>query len=46
MTLDNMRANGVRSLAVTCELCHYEEALGADKWSDAALVRAFSRAPR
>jgi hypothetical protein len=23
MTLGNMRANGVRSLAVTCELCHH-----------------------
>jgi hypothetical protein len=24
MTLANMRENGVRSLSVTCELCHHE----------------------
>jgi hypothetical protein len=24
MTLANMRANGVRSLSVRCELCHHE----------------------
>jgi hypothetical protein len=31
----------VRSLAVTCELCHHEAVLGADDWSDAVLVCAF-----
>jgi hypothetical protein len=36
-----MRALGVRSLAVTCELCHHEAVLAADQWSDAVLVRDF-----
>jgi hypothetical protein len=40
ITLGNMRELGVRSLAVTCELCHHEEVLPADKWSDAVPVRA------
>jgi hypothetical protein len=44
MTLRNMRELGVRSLAVTCELCHHEAVLPADRWPDAVLVRAF--APR
>jgi hypothetical protein len=33
----------VRSLAVTCELCHHKAVLPADEWSDAVLVRAFPR---
>ena len=33
MTLGNMRELGIRSLAVTCELCHHEATL--------VLVRAF-----
>jgi hypothetical protein len=41
MTLGNMRSLGVRSLAVACELCHYEAVLAADEWSDLILVRAF-----
>ncbi len=36
-----MRELGVRSLAVTCELCHHEVVLTADDMSDAVLVRAF-----
>ena len=36
-----MRSFGVRTLAVTCELCHYETMLSAERWSDAALVRDF-----
>jgi hypothetical protein len=44
MTLGNMRSLGVRSLAVTCELCHHGAILGADLWPDAVLVRTF--APR
>ena len=28
MTLGNMRELGIRSLAVTCELCHHEATLG------------------
>jgi hypothetical protein len=41
MTLGNMRELGVRSLAVTCELCHHEAVLQADDWGDTVLVRAF-----
>jgi hypothetical protein len=44
MTLSNMRELGVRSLFVTCELCHHEAFLPADDWPDAMLVRTF--APR
>jgi len=36
-----MRELGVRSLAVTCELCHHEAVRLADHWPDAVLVRAF-----
>jgi hypothetical protein len=32
MTLGNMRANGVRSLVVACDLCHHET--NADNWPD------------
>jgi hypothetical protein len=31
MTLGNMRANGVRSLAVSCHKCHHETVINADK---------------
>ena len=41
MTLGNMRALGVRSLAVTCELCHHEAVLSAESWGDGVLVQAF-----
>ena len=41
MTLGNMRSLGVHSLAVTCELCHHEAVLPADRWPNAVLVRAF-----
>jgi hypothetical protein len=30
MTLANMRHNGVRSLAVRCEVCHHEATLNVD----------------
>jgi hypothetical protein len=40
LTLGNMRSLGVRSLTVTCEVCHHEAVLPADHWSDAVLVRA------
>jgi hypothetical protein len=30
MTLGNMRANGVQSLAVSCHLCHHRAILSAD----------------
>ncbi len=42
MTLGNMRELGVRSLAVTCELCHHGAILPVDPWSDAVPVRAFA----
>jgi hypothetical protein len=41
-TLGNMRELGVRSLIVTCELCH-RAVLAADGWGDAVLIRAFDR---
>jgi hypothetical protein len=34
MTLGNMRANGVRSLDVSCWQCHHRAILNADPWSD------------
>jgi hypothetical protein len=34
MTLGNMRANGVRSLAVSCWQCHHETVLSADPLPD------------
>ena len=41
MTLGNMRELGARSLAVTCELCHHEAVLQADRWPDEVLVSTF-----
>ena len=35
MTLANMRENVVRSLSVTCELCHHEAVMNADAFGDA-----------
>jgi hypothetical protein len=32
MTLGNMRANGVRSLDVSCWLCHHRSILSAEPW--------------
>jgi hypothetical protein len=34
VTLGNLRANGVRSLDVTCSLCHHRAILSADPWPD------------
>jgi hypothetical protein len=34
MTLGNMRANGVRSLDVSCWQCHHRAVLSADPWPD------------
>jgi hypothetical protein len=34
MTLGNMRANGVRSLAVRCPLCRHTAVLAVDAWPD------------
>jgi hypothetical protein len=35
MTLGNMREQGVRSLAVSCWLCHHGAVLTVDRWPDA-----------
>jgi hypothetical protein len=43
MTLANMRANGVRSLSVTCQLCHREALMNVDAFDDATPVPAFGR---
>jgi cytochrome c5 len=41
MTLANMRANGVRSLSVTCEVCHHEAVMNVDAFGEATAVPAF-----
>ena len=41
MTLANMRAQGVRSLWVFCDLCHHEAVLNVDRFSDDVPVPAF-----
>jgi hypothetical protein len=41
MTLGNMRSLGVRSLAVSCELCHHTAVLSAEPWSDHVPVPSF-----
>jgi hypothetical protein len=41
MTLGNMRANGVRSLDVSCWLCHHRAILSAEPWPDHVPVLAF-----
>jgi hypothetical protein len=41
MTLANMRENGVRSLSVTCELCHHEALMNVDAFDDSVAVPAF-----
>jgi hypothetical protein len=40
MTLATMRSLGVRSLAVSCMLCHHEARLGVDGYADDATVQA------
>ena len=39
MTLANMRAQGVRSLWVVCELCHHEAVINVDGYGDALPAR-------
>jgi hypothetical protein len=34
MTLGNMRANGVRSIAIYCWTCHHDAVMNADRWPD------------
>src|ERR1700682_5975836 len=41
MTLGNMRANGVRSLDVSCWQCHHRAILTADPWPDHVPVPTF-----
>jgi hypothetical protein len=41
MTLGNMRRLGVRSLAVSCMLCHQAARLDVDGYADDATVPSF-----
>jgi len=41
MTLANMRANGVRSLSIRCELCHHEAVLNVDGYDEGVAVPSF-----
>jgi hypothetical protein len=41
MTLANMRSLGVRSLAITCELCHHAAVLSVERWADHIPVPSF-----
>jgi hypothetical protein len=42
MTLGNMRANGVRSLAVQCVVCRHQSVLDVARWPDGVWVQAFA----
>ena len=46
MTLANMRAQGVRSLWVVCELCRHEAVLNVDCCGDAVSVPALPMGSR
>jgi hypothetical protein len=41
MTLANMRENGVRSLSVTCRLCHHGALMNVDTFDDAIPLPEF-----
>jgi hypothetical protein len=41
MTLGNMRAQDVRSLSVTCWLCHHGAVFAVDRWPDDLPVPSF-----
>jgi hypothetical protein len=41
MTIGNIRANGVRSLDVSCWQCHHRAIMSADPWSDDVPVPTF-----
>jgi hypothetical protein len=42
MTLANMRAQGVRSLWVVCDLCHHDAVLNVDRFGDGVPVPWFA----
>src|SRR5271167_2361008 len=46
MTLANMRANGVRSLDVSCWQCHHKAILSAERWPDDVPVPAPGSQPK
>ena len=39
----HMRENGVRSLAVSCLVCHHEATMSVEAWPDDVAVTAFRR---
>jgi hypothetical protein len=41
MDLANMRSLGVRSVAVTCDLCHHAAVMNVDRFGDTVPVPAF-----
>ena len=41
--LGNMRENGVRSLAVSCWICHHRAILSADRWPHDVPVPSFGQ---
>ncbi len=41
MTLANMREHGVRSLSVSCEVCHHDAVINVDRFGDAVPVPSF-----
>ena len=41
MTLANMREQGVRSLSLTCELCHHAATMNVDRFADTIAVPGF-----
>jgi hypothetical protein len=41
MDLANMRAQGARSLSVSCELCRHEAVMNVDRFDDATPAPAF-----
>jgi hypothetical protein len=41
MTLRNMRENGVRSISITCHLCHHAAVLNVDRFAETVVVPSF-----
>jgi hypothetical protein len=44
MTLGDMREIGVRSLAVSCWICHHQAVLSAEHWPEEFLCQHLARA--